>query len=329
MSSLRPLTRAAAPRTPFVRLVTPQISGTTPYYSAEYLGALTADKIAEEHHKKGDLPLPANGERKIFPADFASGVPPEIFRPSVRIYKPAKTAMQSRTKGMNDLRLDFNTQARWENPLMGWSSSDRSSISRTRSINLQREFSTTVSTAKKLPMHNDHLKHVEVPINAVTRKGLPPLPQGRKLPALAPPMAPPPQAENGEANREFIFVDNNVIGSFVEGEYSLLNAYLLHPDRKIYYTRLVSNGYRDWLKPDSPDPPDPPFEFCYVYGGDTTINRAAEYIKIRAKLPPKDFDKIAPDIKMISEACITVPEGRDQQLIQYFPLQTFDRHTRI
>ncbi|KAJ3054095.1 hypothetical protein HK097_002681 [Rhizophlyctis rosea] len=125
MSSLRPLSRAAALRNPSVRLVTPQRSITTPFYSAEYLGALGADKIAEEQHKKGDLviPPPPRGERKIFPADIASGVPPEISRRSVRIYRPAKTAMQSGTKGMNYWRLDFDIQERWENPLMGWSSS--------------------------------------------------------------------------------------------------------------------------------------------------------------------------------------------------------------
>ncbi|KAI8806777.1 ETC complex I subunit conserved region-domain-containing protein, partial [Cladochytrium replicatum] len=51
-----------------------------------------------------------------------TGVPPEISRRGVRIYRPARTATQ---QGSNkDLwRIDFDVQQRWENKLMGWSSS--------------------------------------------------------------------------------------------------------------------------------------------------------------------------------------------------------------
>ena len=52
-----------------------------------------------------------------------AGVPPEISRRSVRIYRPAKTAMQSGTNETEQWKIDFDSKDRWENPLMGWSSS--------------------------------------------------------------------------------------------------------------------------------------------------------------------------------------------------------------
>lgn len=40
----------------------------------------------------------------------------------VRIYKPAKNAMQSGTNNIQHWELEFDTRQRWENPCMGWSS---------------------------------------------------------------------------------------------------------------------------------------------------------------------------------------------------------------
>ncbi|CAK9807433.1 NADH dehydrogenase [ubiquinone] iron-sulfur protein 4, mitochondrial [Anthophora plagiata] len=52
-----------------------------------------------------------------------SGVPEEQLKSrTVRIYRPAKSAMQSGTNNINFWQLDFDTQERWENPLMGWTS---------------------------------------------------------------------------------------------------------------------------------------------------------------------------------------------------------------
>ena len=52
-----------------------------------------------------------------------SGVPEELKRTRVvRIYKPARNAMQSGTNNINHWNLEFDTQERWENPLMGWAS---------------------------------------------------------------------------------------------------------------------------------------------------------------------------------------------------------------
>lgn len=52
-----------------------------------------------------------------------SGVPEEhIKERRVRIFVPAKNAMQSGTNGSKTWRIEFETRERWENPLMGWSS---------------------------------------------------------------------------------------------------------------------------------------------------------------------------------------------------------------
>nr|CAG4641205.1 EOG090X0DNW [Eulimnadia texana] len=53
-----------------------------------------------------------------------TGVPEEhIQTRRVRIFKPAKNAMQSGTANTKVWKIDFDTRERWENPLMGWISS--------------------------------------------------------------------------------------------------------------------------------------------------------------------------------------------------------------
>ncbi len=52
-----------------------------------------------------------------------NGVPKEhIYERRVRISKPSKNAMQSGTNDTKIWRLDFENRERWENPLMGWTS---------------------------------------------------------------------------------------------------------------------------------------------------------------------------------------------------------------
>lgn len=52
-----------------------------------------------------------------------AGIPDEhIYTRRVRIYKPAKNAMQSGTNNLNHWEMEFDTRQRWENPLMGWTS---------------------------------------------------------------------------------------------------------------------------------------------------------------------------------------------------------------
>ncbi len=60
------------------------------------------------------------------PVDISgiSGVPEEHIKERyVRIFRPAKNAMQSGTAGVRRWKIEFETRQRWENPLMGWASS--------------------------------------------------------------------------------------------------------------------------------------------------------------------------------------------------------------
>ncbi|XP_067014749.1 NADH dehydrogenase [ubiquinone] iron-sulfur protein 4, mitochondrial [Anabrus simplex] len=53
-----------------------------------------------------------------------SGVPEEhIKNRRVRIYMPPKNAMQSGTNNTHAWEMEFETRERWENPLIGWTSS--------------------------------------------------------------------------------------------------------------------------------------------------------------------------------------------------------------
>merc|ERR1712079_47476 len=59
------------------------------------------------------------------PADISlvSGVPEEhVHTRYVRIFRPAKNAMQSGTAGVRRWRIEFDNRERWENNLMGWAS---------------------------------------------------------------------------------------------------------------------------------------------------------------------------------------------------------------
>lgn len=51
-----------------------------------------------------------------------SGIPSEQLKRVARIYMPARNAMQSGTNATHTWNLEFETQERWENPLMGWAS---------------------------------------------------------------------------------------------------------------------------------------------------------------------------------------------------------------
>ena len=54
---------------------------------------------------------------------LVSGVPEEHIKTRrVRIYRPAKSAMQSGTNNIHLWQIDFDTRERWENPLIGWTS---------------------------------------------------------------------------------------------------------------------------------------------------------------------------------------------------------------
>ncbi|KAL7751595.1 ndufs4 NADH dehydrogenase Fe-S protein subunit [Sorochytrium milnesiophthora] len=66
---------------------------------------------------------PADGNEQQVNVASVSGAPADLMYRKVKIYQPAKTAMQSGVDNTRLWKIDFNTMARWENPLMGWASS--------------------------------------------------------------------------------------------------------------------------------------------------------------------------------------------------------------
>eukprot|EP00898_Chlorokybus_atmophyticus_P007865 jgi/Chlat1/807/Chrsp104S01256 len=52
-----------------------------------------------------------------------SGVPQEHLRRKVLVYSPARTAMQQGVSKTHSWRMEFDSTQKWENPLMGWTSS--------------------------------------------------------------------------------------------------------------------------------------------------------------------------------------------------------------
>lgn len=66
-----------------------------------------------------------NQNSSIVKVDIASGAPPSLTQRRVYIYQPSRNVTQSGLLHANSWwQVDFeNGQARWENPLMGWTSS--------------------------------------------------------------------------------------------------------------------------------------------------------------------------------------------------------------
>ena len=59
---------------------------------------------------------------KVYLGEITGTGPEEFFQRRVKIYSPSKSAMQSGTQGYGKWKLEFENQGRWENPLMGWTS---------------------------------------------------------------------------------------------------------------------------------------------------------------------------------------------------------------
>jgi NADH dehydrogenase (ubiquinone) Fe-S protein 4 len=77
------------------------------------------DELDHKERMKGTITVDV-------PLDITAvtGVPEEHTKSRrVRIFKPAKNAMQSGTNNTKTWKIEFETRERWENPLMGWASS--------------------------------------------------------------------------------------------------------------------------------------------------------------------------------------------------------------
>ena len=79
-----------------------------------------SDQMRHEDAMKGLITV----EGAIEDVGYVSGVPEEHVKERfVRIFRPAKNAMQSGTAGVRRWKIEFDTRERWENNLMGWASS--------------------------------------------------------------------------------------------------------------------------------------------------------------------------------------------------------------
>ncbi|XP_022921146.1 NADH dehydrogenase [ubiquinone] iron-sulfur protein 4, mitochondrial-like [Onthophagus taurus] len=73
-----------------------------------------------EHRKRLQGYITVSAKTDLSPV---TGVPPEhVKERTVRIYEPPKNCMQSGTDNIDCWLIEFDTRERWENPLMGWSS---------------------------------------------------------------------------------------------------------------------------------------------------------------------------------------------------------------
>lgn len=75
-------------------------------------------ELQQEEALHGFITVPAEEQIGI-----VSGVPEEHIKTrQVRIYQPAKNVMQSGSNNTHFWQIEFDTRERWENPLMGWTS---------------------------------------------------------------------------------------------------------------------------------------------------------------------------------------------------------------
>ncbi|XP_013162622.1 PREDICTED: NADH dehydrogenase [ubiquinone] iron-sulfur protein 4, mitochondrial [Papilio xuthus] len=82
----------------------------------------TVIALPEEAKEKSALESTITVPKKVDITPI-SGVPEEHIKTRrVRIYQPPKNAMQSGTNNIHHWEMEFDNRQRWENPLMGWTS---------------------------------------------------------------------------------------------------------------------------------------------------------------------------------------------------------------
>ncbi|XP_059059629.1 NADH dehydrogenase [ubiquinone] iron-sulfur protein 4, mitochondrial [Achroia grisella] len=78
--------------------------------------------LPEEAREKSALESSITVSKKV-DLTPVTGIPEEHVKTRrVRIYQPSKNAMQSGTNNIQHWEMEFDTRQRWENPLMGWTS---------------------------------------------------------------------------------------------------------------------------------------------------------------------------------------------------------------
>uniref|UniRef100_A0A8D8BET3 NADH dehydrogenase [ubiquinone] iron-sulfur protein 4, mitochondrial n=1 Tax=Culex pipiens TaxID=7175 RepID=A0A8D8BET3_CULPI len=101
-----------------VALKDPRAHKEAPYVDANLI---IADETERREKEKASLTIAVPTKVDLSPI---SGIPSEhVKERRVRIFVPSKNAMQSGTDNIQHWSIEFDTRERWENPLMGWSSS--------------------------------------------------------------------------------------------------------------------------------------------------------------------------------------------------------------
>jgi len=97
---------------------TPSITVETQKISVEEIGK-TQSELDHDRGLQGTITVQGH----VDDIGCVSGVPEEHIQTRyVRIFRPAKNAMQSGTAGVRRWRIEFDNRERWENNLMGWAS---------------------------------------------------------------------------------------------------------------------------------------------------------------------------------------------------------------
>lgn len=90
------------------------------------LAERTDDVLSESYTKEQRLEVLRNSQVTVEASEdvgLVSGIPEEhIYTRRARIFKPAKNSMQSGTNNTHQWCIEFESRERWENPLMGWTS---------------------------------------------------------------------------------------------------------------------------------------------------------------------------------------------------------------
>ena len=115
-------------------------------------------------------PTPPPEYHAPIPADIVSGAPEDLHRRTVRIYRPAKGAMQSGLHGNLYWRLDWDVKPednRWEHPVMYWPARSSPPFLILIEVGITCKPLEWFSTPRKTPSHLQRNKVCHYPIRYV------------------------------------------------------------------------------------------------------------------------------------------------------------------